>query len=100
MLSITFFLNIHIDSKCIYILHWCRSKHFISVFMLSKKNKIIMIIDNLQPLFTGAFSDAYGNRRHLYLIVLILFTVPSIVCALIKNIWVLIMMRAIQACGS
>ncbi|RIA97894.1 major facilitator superfamily domain-containing protein [Glomus cerebriforme] len=69
-------------------------------FIVNISVSVYVFFTGTAPLFIGAFSDVYGNRRHLYLIAILLFVVPSIVCALVKNIWILIVMRAIQACGS
>ncbi|CAG8724416.1 5955_t:CDS:2, partial [Funneliformis mosseae] len=69
-------------------------------FIVNVSISVFIFFTGTAPLFVGSFSDTYGNRRHVYLVVILLFTIPSVICALVKNIWVLITMRAIQACGS
>ncbi|GBB89131.1 hypothetical protein RclHR1_15810002 [Rhizophagus clarus] len=69
-------------------------------FIVNVSVSVYVFFTGSAPLFVGAFSDVYGNRRHLYLFALSLFVIPSIACALVKNIWILIVMRSIQACGS
>ncbi|CAB4473666.1 MFS general substrate transporter [Rhizophagus irregularis] len=76
--------------------HYFRTTEFIVNVSVS----VYVFFTGTAPLFVGGFSDVYGNRRHLYLIALSLFVVPSVVCALVKNVWVLIAMRSLQACGS
>ncbi|CAI2162482.1 10853_t:CDS:2 [Funneliformis geosporum] len=69
-------------------------------FIVNVSISVFIFFTGTAPLFVASFSDTYGNRRHVYLVSLLLFTIPSVICVLVKNIWVLITMRAIQACGS
>ncbi|CAG8548138.1 4655_t:CDS:2 [Paraglomus occultum] len=52
------------------------------------------------PLGWAAYSDKRGTRRNVYLLSSAIFVVASAVCALSPNIWLLIIMRALQAGGA
>lgn len=52
-----------------------------------------------QPLFWSSMSDAYG-RKPMYVYSLFIGIVASIICAISRNIVILIVFRAIQACGA
>ncbi|KAG9300657.1 hypothetical protein G9A89_023455 [Geosiphon pyriformis] len=54
----------------------------------------------IKPLGWATFSDTFGTRRKIYLISFSIFILVSIVCALSKNVWLLLSMRALQACGA
>ncbi|RIA87269.1 major facilitator superfamily domain-containing protein, partial [Glomus cerebriforme] len=61
---------------------------------------VFLIFQGIGPLGWAAYSDARHTRRNVYLFSLILFVVASAICALSNNIWLLIVMRCFQACGS
>ncbi|GBC01207.1 hypothetical protein RclHR1_00410034 [Rhizophagus clarus] len=52
------------------------------------------------PLLWGSYSDTFGQRRKPYLIAIALSTFSSIVCFISPNIWLLMLARALQACGA
>ncbi|MER1939244.1 MFS transporter [Castellaniella sp. FW104-16D08] len=47
---------------------------------------------------TGKLSERYGHRR-VFLVAVCVFTTTSLLCALAQNIYVLIVLRALQAAG-
>ncbi|GES88818.1 major facilitator superfamily domain-containing protein [Rhizophagus clarus] len=51
------------------------------------------------PLIWASYSDKHQTRKQVYVAGLILLIIASIICAISKNIWVYILMRALQACG-
>ncbi|KAL7312470.1 hypothetical protein PS15m_008225 [Mucor circinelloides] len=58
-----------------------------------------VVFAGIAPLFWSSMSDAYG-RKPMYIYSLSIGIVASIICALSKNIAMLIVFRAIQACGA
>ncbi|GES73015.1 major facilitator superfamily domain-containing protein [Rhizophagus clarus] len=61
---------------------------------------VFLIFQGLGPLGWATYSDLKHTRRNVYLVSLILFIVASIICAVSNNIWLLIVVRCLQACGS
>ncbi|CAI2163430.1 3494_t:CDS:2 [Funneliformis geosporum] len=61
---------------------------------------IYLIFQGIGPLGWAAYSDSRQTRKNVYIFSLILFIVASVICAIINNIWWLIIIRIIQACGS
>lgn len=57
-----------------------------------------MLFNAIFILIFGKMADIYG-RRTLYLTGLIGFTVVSLLCGFATNVWVLIMLRVLQAAG-
>ncbi|CAG8678427.1 9867_t:CDS:2, partial [Scutellospora calospora] len=57
-------------------------------------------IENSSPIVWAAYSDEFATRRKVYLASLMVFIISTIICAVAKSIWLLMIMRAIQACGS
>ncbi len=53
----------------------------------------------VQPLGWASYSDAFETRRNVYLVSFTLYIIGSIICAISNNIWLLLAMRSIQACG-
>ncbi|RGB33117.1 major facilitator superfamily domain-containing protein [Rhizophagus diaphanus] len=51
------------------------------------------------PLIWASYSDKHQTRKQVYVAGLVLLIIASIICAISKNIWVYIVMRALQACG-
>jgi MFS family permease len=47
----------------------------------------------------ASYSDTYATRRKIYLVTILLYTIVSVLCALANNIWLLLVMRIIQAIG-
>ncbi|RIA95125.1 major facilitator superfamily domain-containing protein [Glomus cerebriforme] len=50
-------------------------------------------------LLWASYSDKHQTRKQVYVTGIALLIIASIVCAVSKNIWVYIIMRALQACG-
>ncbi|KAF0475805.1 MFS general substrate transporter [Gigaspora margarita] len=48
----------------------------------------------------AAYSDRFATRRKVLLLSMIVFIIPSILCTLANRIWQLLILTAIQACGS
>ncbi|CAG8608953.1 8376_t:CDS:2 [Paraglomus occultum] len=61
---------------------------------------VFVLTMGICPLGWAAYSDKRGTRRNVYLLSLTMFVCASILCAVSPNIWLLIIMRALQACGS
>lgn len=59
-----------------------------------------MLFNTILILIFGRFADVYG-RRKLYLIGIGGFTIISLLCGLAPNVWILIILRILQAaCGA
>ncbi|CAG8566031.1 1690_t:CDS:2 [Gigaspora rosea] len=54
----------------------------------------------INSLVWAAYSDEFATRRKVYLASMMVFIISTIICAISKNIWLLLIMRAVQACGS
>ncbi|KAF0370102.1 MFS general substrate transporter [Gigaspora margarita] len=54
----------------------------------------------IAPIVWAAYSDAFATRRKVSLASMMVFIISTIICAISKNIWLLLIMRAVQACGS
>ncbi|GBC06045.1 hypothetical protein RclHR1_06590005 [Rhizophagus clarus] len=52
------------------------------------------------PLGWAAYSDAFHTRRNVYLASFTMYIIGCVICGLSKNIWLLLVMRSLQACGS
>ncbi|CAG8593874.1 9250_t:CDS:2, partial [Ambispora leptoticha] len=61
---------------------------------------VFILVLGIAPLGWASFSDTRGTRRAVYLFSFLIFLVASAICALSYNIWLLLMMRALQACGA
>ncbi|CAG8471677.1 16859_t:CDS:10 [Acaulospora colombiana] len=61
---------------------------------------IFILFTGIAPLAWASYSDTRATRRKVYLASIMLFLVASIICAFANNIWMLMVMRAFQACGS
>ncbi|CAG8689739.1 6943_t:CDS:2 [Funneliformis caledonium] len=61
---------------------------------------VFIFFMGIAPLAWASYSDAFETRRNVYLASFILYIVGSVMCAMSKNIWLLLTMRAIQACGA
>ncbi|CAG8735098.1 22113_t:CDS:2, partial [Dentiscutata erythropus] len=48
----------------------------------------------------AAYSDELATRKKVFITSFLVFILASVVCAIATNIWLLIIMRAIQACGN
>ncbi|KAF0488808.1 MFS general substrate transporter [Gigaspora margarita] len=62
---------------------------------------------SVNSFFTGissiawaAYSDRFSRRRKVFLLSMILFIISTILCTLANRIWQLLILCAIQACGS
>ncbi|CAJ0636933.1 9259_t:CDS:2 [Entrophospora sp. SA101] len=53
----------------------------------------------IAPLAWASYSDTYATRRKVYLASILLYIIASILCGISRNIWLLLVMRALQACG-
>ncbi|OAC98855.1 hypothetical protein MUCCIDRAFT_115100 [Mucor lusitanicus CBS 277.49] len=58
-----------------------------------------VVFAGIAPLFWSSMSDAYG-RKPMYIYSLSIGIVASIICAFSKNVAMLIIFRAMQACGA
>ncbi|MGG3693708.1 MFS transporter [Heyndrickxia ginsengihumi] len=57
-----------------------------------------MLVNTIFILVFGKIADIFG-RRGMYLIGLLEFTIVSFLCGIAPNVWVLIVLRALQALG-
>ncbi|WML49033.1 MFS transporter [Neobacillus sp. PS3-34] len=57
-----------------------------------------MLVNTIFILVFGKLADIFG-RRGMYLFGLLEFTIVSFLCGLAPNVWVLILLRALQALG-
>ncbi|KAK4509398.1 uncharacterized protein ATC70_007749 [Mucor velutinosus] len=58
-----------------------------------------VVFAGIAPLFWSSMSDAYG-RKPMYIYSLSIGIVASVICAFSKNIVMLVIFRAVQACGA
>ncbi|KAI9269748.1 major facilitator superfamily domain-containing protein [Helicostylum pulchrum] len=63
-------------------------------------SSLFILFGGLGPILWASMSDYYHIRRFLYLISLLIFIAASIGCALINNIWLLVVLRCIQSVGT
>ncbi|KAI8069464.1 major facilitator superfamily domain-containing protein [Gongronella butleri] len=61
---------------------------------------LFILFGGIGPIFWGSMSDYYHVRRFLYLVSLLIFSVASVGCALVTNIWALVVLRCIQSVGT
>ncbi|CAG8484039.1 4914_t:CDS:2 [Acaulospora morrowiae] len=61
---------------------------------------VFILFTGIAPLGWASYSDAYATRRKVYLVSIMLFQITSVICGIANNIWVLMLMRALQACGA
>ncbi|KAI9279663.1 major facilitator superfamily domain-containing protein [Sporodiniella umbellata] len=61
---------------------------------------LFILIMGIAPIFWAALSDYYQIRRVLFLLSMLIFAVSSLGCALVNNIWALVVLRCIQSIGS
>ncbi|RIB22983.1 major facilitator superfamily domain-containing protein [Gigaspora rosea] len=54
----------------------------------------------IAPIVWAAYSDEFATRRKVYLVSITVFIISTIICAVARNIWLLFVMRVVQACGS
>ncbi|CAG8721254.1 15462_t:CDS:2, partial [Gigaspora rosea] len=54
----------------------------------------------INSLVWAAYSDEFATRRKVYLVSITVFIISTIICAVARNIWLLFVMRVVQACGS
>ncbi|RHZ78218.1 hypothetical protein Glove_166g156 [Diversispora epigaea] len=71
------------------------SEYLINVFVA-----IYVVFWGIAPFFWATYSDTFGTRRKMYLLCLPMVIIASIISAIVKNIWILIVMRAFQAIGT
>ncbi|CAG8462774.1 31179_t:CDS:2 [Gigaspora margarita] len=53
----------------------------------------------IAPIVWAAYSDEFATRRKVYLVSITVFIISTIICAVAGNIWLLLVMRVVQACG-
>ncbi|CAG8488776.1 16045_t:CDS:2 [Cetraspora pellucida] len=80
------------------------------VVMQEDFNASILAIDTFGSVFTffigawalvwAAYSDELATRKKVYIASLLVFISASVVCAIVTNIWLLTVIRSIQACGN
>ncbi|GAN10838.1 MFS general substrate transporter [Mucor ambiguus] len=61
---------------------------------------LFILMMGIAPVFWAAMSDNWQVRRIMLFVSMIIFAVSSLGCALIDNIWGLVVLRCIQAVGS
>ncbi|CAG8591926.1 6274_t:CDS:2, partial [Ambispora gerdemannii] len=61
---------------------------------------VFILVLGIAPLGWASFSDTWGTRRIAYLSSFLIFIAASFICAFSSNIWLLLIMRAIQSCGA
>ncbi|KAI9492898.1 major facilitator superfamily domain-containing protein [Zychaea mexicana] len=61
---------------------------------------LFVLFMGISPVFYAAFSDFYHLRRFLLVVSMIIFVVSSIGNAVINNIWGMVVLRCVQACGA
>ncbi|CAO3626074.1 unnamed protein product [Mucor fragilis] len=61
---------------------------------------LFILMMGIAPVFWAAMSDNWQVRRILLFVSMIIFAVSSLGCALISNIWGLVVLRCVQAVGS
>ncbi|KAF0400035.1 MFS general substrate transporter [Gigaspora margarita] len=77
------------------------------MFRLSSTRNLCNILAAVFIFFTGfgqicwaAFSETFETRRSVYLICMPLILITCVICAITPNIWLLMVGRGIQACGT
>ncbi|CAB5187800.1 unnamed protein product [Rhizophagus irregularis] len=71
-----------------------------SDILVTTSAAVFLIFQGIGPLGWATYSDLKHTRRNVYLASLVLFIIASIICAVSNNIWLLIVVRCLQACGS
>ncbi|KAI8343427.1 major facilitator superfamily domain-containing protein [Chlamydoabsidia padenii] len=61
---------------------------------------LFILFGGIGPIMWGSMSDFYHVRRFLYLISLLIFTAASTGCAIVTNIWGLVILRCVQSIGT
>ncbi|CAO3627073.1 unnamed protein product [Mucor hiemalis] len=63
-------------------------------------SSLFILFGGIGPMFWASMSDYYYIRRFLYLISLLIFVGASVGCAVVGNIWLLVVFRCIQSVGT
>ncbi|KAI8088705.1 major facilitator superfamily domain-containing protein [Halteromyces radiatus] len=71
-----------------------------SPMAITLTTSLFILFGGIGPIMWGSMSDFYHIRRFLYLISLLVFTVASTGCALVSNVWALVVLRCIQSVGT
>ncbi|RIB09459.1 major facilitator superfamily domain-containing protein [Gigaspora rosea] len=61
---------------------------------------VILFFAGIAPIAWAAYSDRFATRREVYLLSILVFIIPTILCSLAKKFWQLMILCAIQSCGS
>ncbi|CAG8545472.1 5842_t:CDS:2 [Funneliformis mosseae] len=61
---------------------------------------VFVYIMGIAPLFWASYSDLRETRRKVYIVASIMFIISAFLCAFASNVWLLMILRAIQATGS
>ncbi|EXX71100.1 uncharacterized protein OCT59_020248 [Rhizophagus irregularis] len=68
-------------------------------FLSNALISISTFFNGIAPLGWASYSEVYETRKKAYVISLLLFMITSITCAVATNIWLLLIMRGLQASG-
>ncbi|CAG8773380.1 2229_t:CDS:2, partial [Dentiscutata erythropus] len=71
-----------------------------SILTIDAFGSVYTIFLGIGPIVFAAYSDEFATRKKVYIASLLVFILASVVCAIATNIWLLIIMRAVQACGN
>ncbi|KAI8391752.1 major facilitator superfamily domain-containing protein [Radiomyces spectabilis] len=61
---------------------------------------LFILFGGIGPIMWASISDFYHIRRFIYLVSLLIFVAASIGCALVTNVWYLVVLRCIQSIGT
>ena len=61
---------------------------------------LYILVTGIAPVIWASISDHYHIRRNLILLALVIFSISSLISALIHNIWILIALRCFQGVGA
>ena len=61
---------------------------------------LFILFVGVTPVFWAALSEFYEIRRFLLILGMLIFTISSLGCAVINNIWGMVVLRCTQSIGS
>lgn len=59
-----------------------------------------MVFKGVAPLVWASYSDTFGTRRKIYLVSFTIFIITSALGGFSSSIWMLMVLRGLQSCGS
>ncbi|RIB10491.1 major facilitator superfamily domain-containing protein [Gigaspora rosea] len=77
-----------------------REEFDISEIAVNSLISVSLFFTGIAPIVWAAYSDRFATRRKVYLLSCIVFIIPTILCSIAERIWVLMILCAIQACGT